>query len=114
MKISEVFSPRQHQFVLEKGSESMLLPPGYTRPTRVWLISLRDRPLYVSYMPPDKFEEAAKAYRIETNEMPIHLKGIPLYYTVKDREIRFWPVPAHTWNGVLERQVNTMEARADA
>jgi hypothetical protein len=102
-KIHEQSSrPRAWEFELAIGQESILPPTGFMNPNRVYLLGLRNRPLYLARVRPEVFEEMGRTYRFERQEMPTHLKGVPIYYCIEDQELKFWPVPAHGWKGVLE------------
>jgi hypothetical protein len=93
---------KTHSFEVDIGQESITLPPGFAHATRAWLLSLRDRPMFMSRVTPAVFAEMGRSYKVDRGDMPVHLKGMPLYFCVEDREMKFWPVPAHKWQGVIE------------
>ena len=94
--------PKTHSFELDIGQESVLLPHGFAHATRAWLISLRNRQMHMARVTPAVFREMGRSYQVDRQDMPVHLKGMPLYFCIEDREMKIWPVPAHKWQGVIE------------
>jgi hypothetical protein len=98
------------RFDVEAGQEIIALP-GDLDPekiSRVYLLGLRNRPISVQFASLPEIKELGRKFVFNTmtgvSEVPI--KGFPLYYTVIKKNMAFWPVPAHRWDGFIEGEEN--------
>lgn len=85
------------------GQEKIELPRGFANPQHVWLIGLRNRPIYLYRVDKEEFDTGGRRYYMSDDGMPTHLRGLPLYYKIEDMKLWFWPVPAHAWQGVVQK-----------
>jgi hypothetical protein len=96
--------PKTHEFEIDIGQESVGVPHGFGTPSKVYLIGFFGRPRILQSTSKEKMDEMGRSYKVdERSDTPVHLKGIPIYYSIEEGEMRFWPVPAHKWKGVIER-----------
>jgi hypothetical protein len=52
----------------------------------------------------EDFTVLGRRYQLSTGDAPTHLRGLPRYYTMRDKQMWLWPVPAHAWQGGMEKQ----------
>ena len=93
----------QFAFSVDIGEESIHLPREFRHPVAVWLIDLRQRPMYLACVPSEQFDTLGLRYYTSTAETPVHLRGLSIYYKIEDGKMFFWPVPAHRWRGIVQR-----------
>jgi hypothetical protein len=40
---------------------------------------------------------------MSSDEAPIHLRGMPRYYTIHEGAMWLWPVPDRNWQGAMRK-----------
>ncbi len=95
----------KYTFVLEIGQESVGVPQGFANPDEVWLRGARNRKHRLTRMTWEAYQTAGQRYRLGRDDTATHLLGLPIYYAVHERELYVWPLPAHRWEGGVEKRM---------
>ena len=96
------------KFELDPGDDHIKLPDGLLpfNIARVCIVGSRNRP--INLVPLD---ESGKDVMAEFGRKfdfgggtPVHIRGFPLYYIPRGRKLMLWPIPAHRWEGYIEKR----------
>ena len=106
-KIKPETTARTWEISVASGQQAIDIPPLCRSIDRIYLIGARNRPLYLTRLTKETYEDFGRKFKVgdpEKDEGYVHIRGVPVYYSQGHHRIYLWPVPAHTWNGVIEGQ----------